>query len=187
VRKKALLGLGLLLIAAGLSFPSTASSAQPIHESSISALKQGTLIAKIRIPRFGKTYYRGIYEGTSGPKVLNTLGLGHYEETQLPGEEGNFAVAGHRFGYGGPLLNIDKFKAGDFVIVETKTATYKYKWLQTKVVLPTKVGVINPIPEGLIDPEKNGHYLTLQSCTPIHINTHRIVAWFSLEATTPSR
>lgn len=187
IRKLALTS-GLLLAAVDLSSPAFASGevlhSAPLGSPSHSQLKLGQRIATIKIPRFGKTYARGIFEGTNGPKVLNTLGLGHYEETQLPGQEGNFAVAGHRFGYGGPLLKIDKFKAGDYAIVESSTAIYRYRWIATKVVLPTVVGVIDPIPEGLVDPEHNGHYLTLTSCTPVHINTHRIIAWFGLQETT---
>lgn len=176
-------GLGLLLSAIGLGLPLTAATAQtPAVTSQAIVLKQGQRIATIRIPRFGPTYVRGIFEGTNGPKVLNTLGLGHYEETQLPGQLGNFAVAGHRFGYGGPLLNIDKFRTGDKVTISSAGVTYVYKWLKTAVVLPTVVGVINPVPQGLNDPEQNGHYLTLTSCTPVHVNSHRIVAWFSLQA-----
>lgn len=187
MKRNLALSLGLLFVAVGLSSPALAASPQAqtahIAAAPTSAVKLGQRIATIKIPRFGKTYNRGIFEGTNGPKVLNTLGLGHYEETQLPGEEGNFAVAGHRFGYGGPLLKIDKFKTGDYAIVETATAIYRYKWLMTKIVLPSVVGVINPVPQGLVDPENNGHYLTLTSCTPVHVNTHRIIAWFSLQET----
>lgn len=186
--KKIALSLGLLLVGLGFALPSYGSPAPVIHEAPTikqAALKEGALIAKIRIPRFGKTYNRGIYEGTSVPRVLNKLGLGHYSSTELPGQEGNFAVAGHRFGSGGPLLHIDKFRAGDLVTVETSKAIYTYQWLQTKVVLPSEVHVIDFVPKGLIDPEKNGHYLTLTSCTPVHINTHRIIAWFSLKETKP--
>ena len=143
--------------------------------------KEGKLLATIRVARFGKTWVRKIYEGTNSERVLNKLGVGHYEETELPGELGNFAVAGHRFAYGGAFLNIDKLKAGDVAIVETADATYTYKWLQTAVVSPSAVDVVAQKPVGLKDAENNGHYLTLTSCTPVHINTSRIAAWFSLQ------
>ena len=149
-----------------------------------SAIAEGKLIAKIRIPRFGASYVKNVYEGTSVTNVLNKLGIGHYEETELPGEPGNFAIAGHRTGNGGPFRNIDKFRAGDIVTVETSKGTFSYKYLATKVVKPSAVGVIAQKPLGLVDPEKNGHYLTLTSCTPIGVNTDRIVAWFSLVTTT---
>ena len=149
-----------------------------------SAIPEGKLIAKIRIPRFGVNYVKNVYEGTSVTNVLNKLGIGHYEETEMPGEAGNFAIAGHRTGNGGPFRNIDKFRAGDIVTVETSKGTFSYKYLATKVVKPSAVGVIAQKPVGLVDPEKNGHYLTLTSCTPIGVNTDRIVAWFSLVTST---
>lgn len=167
------------------SFAAETPSVSSVKIVKTAAFNEGQLIAKIRIPRFGSKYERGIYEGVSVPRVLNTLGIGHYPETQLPGEEGNMAIAGHRFGNGGPMLKIDQFQPGDHVKVETADAIYTYKWLQTKIVLPKEVGVIHRVPVGLKDPEKNGHYLTLTSCTPVHINTHRIIAWFSLEKTEP--
>jgi LPXTG-site transpeptidase (sortase) family protein len=145
-----------------------------------SAIPEGKLIAKITIPRFGANYVRNVYEGTSVSNVLNKLGIGHYEETELPGEAGNFAIAGHRLGNGGPFRNIDKFRAGDIITVETSKGSFSYKYLATKVVKPSAVGVIAQKPVGLVDPENNGHYLTLTSCTPIGVNTDRIVAWFSL-------
>ena len=149
-----------------------------------SAIPEGKLIAKIRIPRFGVNYVKNVYEGTSVTNVLNKLGIGHYEETEMPGEAGNFAIAGHRTGNGGPFRNIDKFRAGDIVTVETSKGTFSYKYLATKVVKPSAVGVIAQKPVGLVDPEKNGHYLTFTSCTPIGVNTDRIVAWFSLVTST---
>jgi LPXTG-site transpeptidase (sortase) family protein len=148
-----------------------------------SAIPEGKLIAKIRVPRFGVNYVRNVYEGTSVNNVLNKLGIGHYEETEMPGEAGNFAIAGHRTGNGGPFRNIDKFRAGDIITVETSKGSFSYKYLATKVVKPSAVGVIAQKPVGLVDPENNGHYLTLTSCTPIGVNTDRIVAWFSLVTT----
>jgi LPXTG-site transpeptidase (sortase) family protein len=148
-----------------------------------SAIPEGKLIAKIRIPRFGANYVKNVYEGTSVTNVLNKLGIGHYEETELPGEPGNFAIAGHRNGNGGPFRNIDKFRAGDIVTVETSKGTFSYKYLATKIVKPSAVGVIAQKPVGLVDSENNGHYMTLTSCTPIGVNTDRIIAWFSLVTT----
>ncbi len=56
-----------------------------------------------------------------------TKGPAHYGGTQLPGEVGNFAMAGHRVGKGEPFLNLDKLKAGDPVIVETATTWFVYR------------------------------------------------------------
>lgn len=55
------------------------------------------------IPRFGEDYYRTIAEGVSLEPVLNRMGLGRYPNAAMPGEVGNFAMAGHRVTYGKPL------------------------------------------------------------------------------------
>ncbi len=143
-------------------------------------LKVGDIFAKIRIPRFGDDYVRNIAEGTSVTKVLNTVGIGHYVGTAMPGEVGNFALAGHRSGNGGPMRNIDKFQAGDQVIVETTTDTYNYRYLESAIVKPDALGVIAEVPEGLSSAMVNGKYLTLTTCTPIYVNTERYIAWFEL-------
>jgi LPXTG-site transpeptidase (sortase) family protein len=145
--------------------------------------KEGSHLATMVAPRLGAKWVKKIFEGTSLAKVLSPLGLGHYSETQLPGEVGNFAVAGHRFGSGGPFLNIDKFKAGDLVYVSTGSAKYTYRFLQTKTVLPSAVEVLLPLPGGLVAQSSSKAFLTLQTCTPVHINTHRLIVWFELIAT----
>lgn len=150
-----------------------------------SSLSAGSVIGKLYVPRYGKKYVRTIAEGTS-MTVLNGVGLGHYTGTQMPGEEGNFAIAGHRFGNGGPMLLIDKLKTGDLAYVKTSTSWFTYQWVGTKIVKPSYVGVVYPIPQGLPTAEQGGHYMTFTSCTPVHINTLRIAAWFELVSETPA-
>ena len=147
-------------------------------ESSASDLQVGEVFAKLYAPRLGENYVREIAEGTSLEKVLNTVGLGHYQSTQMPDEVGNFAIAGHRAGNGGPFRNIDKFVAGDEVYVETATKRFTYRYLDSKVVPPTALNVIGAQPSELTQKSESGKYLTLTSCTPIYVNTNRIIVWF---------
>ena len=51
------------------------------------------------IPKFGANYAKPIAEGIS-MDVLNTIGVGHYPQTQKIGEKGNVAFAGHRQTHG---------------------------------------------------------------------------------------
>lgn len=146
--------------------------------SSTARLQVGEVFAKFSAPRLGENYVREIAEGTSLEKVLNKVGIGHYVNTQMPGEVGNFAIAGHRAGNGGPMRDIDKFVAGDLVYVETSTKKFTYRYLETKIVPPTDLGVISPEPVGLKTKSESGKYLTLTSCTPIYVNTNRIIVWF---------
>lgn len=160
-----------------------AAEVEPIKvdvAKSSNGLAIGQVFAKIRIPRFGTDYVRNVAEGTSVSKVLNTVGIGHYLNSQMPGQVGNFALAGHRAGNGGPMRNIDQFQPGDEVTVETASANYIYRYLESKVVAPEDTGVIARIPVGLKRAVANGKYLTLTTCTPIYVNTERYVAWFEL-------
>ena len=154
-------------------------------QEATSTLTTGTVFAKIYVPRFGATYVHAVAEGTSLETVLNKVGIGHYSGTQMPGEVGNFALAGHRFGNGGPMRNIDKFKTGDRIYVRTSSTWFIYRYLETKVVEPSEVGAISSKPKGLQTLIESGKYLTLTSCTPIFINSHRIIAWFGYESEQP--
>ena len=157
------------------------ASGAPIRTEShaTAELKVMDWIGKLYVPRYGKNYVRIIQEGTT-PSVLNGAGLGHYQGTQLPGEQGNFAIAGHRAANGGPMLKIDKLRTGDRAYVKSKTGWYTYEWVATRVVKPTDVSVIYPVPAEMPGSEEGGSYLTFTSCTPVHVNTFRIVAWFKL-------
>lgn len=158
--------------------PAQASQFSKIHVSA--TLKEGTYLATIIAPRLGATWSKKVYEGTSISRVLTPKGLGHYSMTQMPGEVGNFAVAGHRAGSGGPFRNIDKFKNGDLVYVLTSSKKFTYRYLQTKIVKPSSVEVLLPRPGGMTVTTHAQSFLTLQTCTPIHVNTKRLIVWFEL-------
>ena len=170
--------LAAMVVTLGLLLASTLGSASV--SAATQAPKEGTPIATMTASRLGSKWVETIYEGTSLKRVLTPLGLGHYSMTQMPGEIGNFAVAGHRAGSGGPFRNIDKFRKGDLVVVKTKQATFTYRYLQTKVVEPSEVEILLPEPSGLTVPRKSDSLLTLQTCTPIHVNTKRLIVWFEL-------
>lgn len=140
------------------------------------------IFAQMYVPRFGETWTRLIAEGTRWHPVLNEIGVGHYRDTAMPGEVGNFAVAAHRGGFGGAFKEIHRLQAGDRVYIKTKNYWFVYKYLQTKIVEPTATGVLAPIPEGLNGAVAGGRYMTLTSCTPIFVNTERIIVWLELES-----
>lgn len=90
----------------------------------------GTGIAVLYIPRLGADYHFAIVQGSAVPDDAELeKGPAHYADTQLPGEIGNFGVAGHRVGKGEPFLNIDKLRVGDAVVVETKKKWFVYRVL----------------------------------------------------------
>jgi sortase A len=90
-------------------------------------LPVGDGFANLYIPAFGKDYVKTIIQGT-GDSDLDR-GPGHYVNTQVPGQIGNFAVAGHRVGKGEPFLNLDQLHPGDKIVVQTASHWYVYTML----------------------------------------------------------
>ena len=101
--------------ASASSTPGATSTASKGPKYTQAQLDQAMAI--LTIPRFGADYKVPILVGTSDYALGR--GVGWYENTQLPGQIGNFAIAGHRVGKGEPFLNLDKLRPGDAVIVET--------------------------------------------------------------------
>nr|WP_169733306.1 class E sortase [Amycolatopsis pretoriensis] len=90
-------------------------------------LIDGKAFARIHIPTFGVDYNFTIQEGTDDASL--EVGPGHYKGTSLPGEPGNFAVAGHRVGKGAPFNDLDNLSSCDQIVIETSTDFYIYKVL----------------------------------------------------------
>lgn len=124
--------------------------------------------ANLHVPAFGTTYANTVAETTDWWTVLNLddKGIGHYEMTQMPGEPGNFALAGHR---SGPLINsfreVMNLRIGDPLFVETAEGWYTYRFRSMEYVLPEEVDVLNPFPriEGAVGDDQ---ILTLTTCHP---------------------
>ncbi|HKS46634.1 MAG TPA: class E sortase [Amycolatopsis sp.] len=90
-------------------------------------LIDGKAFAKLHIPAFGADYHFTIQEGTSAAAL--EIGPGHYRGTALPGEPGNFAVAGHRVGKGAPFNDLDLLASCDAIVIETQTDFFVYRVL----------------------------------------------------------
>ena len=137
---------------------------------------EGELIAQIYIPRFGSQWQRNLVEGTDLTQ-LNKHGLGHYTDSQMPGQIGNFAFAGHRNGYGQPLGDVDKLQEGDPIIVRTQDYWYVYHYTSYKIVLPTDIEVVAANPENPgATPTKR--MLTMTTCEPKYSTpTHRWISY----------
>ncbi len=87
----------------------------------------GEGFAKIRIPVLGADYVFTVVEGTDPDDLY--IGPGHYPETQLPGEQGNFAVAGHRVSKGSPFNDLGLLHSCDAIVVETQDDWFVYRVL----------------------------------------------------------
>ena len=143
-------------------------------------------VAILHIPRLGSGP-----DGTGIP-VLEGVGLdilnkatGHYPGTALPGQIGNFAVAGHRKTHGEPFRHLDELRAGDLVYVETAQDWYTYRIDAAPVIVqPTDLGVVDPVPgEPGVRPTRP--LITLTTCNPWWSSTQRMIVTGELVATRP--
>ena len=109
-----------------------------------------------------------IYHGTSD-EVLQA-GAGHYIGSSLPvGGEGTHTVlTGHRGLPSAKLFtDIDRLRKGDVFYVRTLGKTLAYQVDQIQTTLPDEVR--------LLEREEGKDYVTLVTCTPYGVNTHRLL------------
>ncbi|MFD4293649.1 class E sortase [Rhodococcus sp. NPDC058532] len=94
----------------------------------------GEGFARLHFPTLGAAY--AVVEGTSNEDLK--AGPGHYTDTQLPGEPGNVAIAGHRNGSGAVFEHLDRLGACDAVVVETRTEWMTYRLLPLAAAAPER-------------------------------------------------
>ena len=163
--------------------PSTSSPpASPTTPTTVPVPPPGDAFAILRIPRLGAAWAKPVYQGV-GLDVL-AKGIGHYPDTQLPGQVGNAAFAGHRAGHGNPLIDIDTIRPGDAIVVETADTYVIYRADRSEIVPPTDVKVLAPVPDqpGVAPTEA---WLTLTSCEPKYGSTNRFIVFAKLDRSVP--
>ncbi|QOD43817.1 class E sortase [Clavibacter zhangzhiyongii] len=143
-----------------------------------------TDFGNIYIPRFGPDYVVPVATGVGLGDVLNLGKIGHYRETQMPGEVGNFAVAAHRTTYGKPFNQITDLRVGDAIVVETQDGWYTYRFRTLEYVKPTGVDVLNEVPQAP-DAQAGDRILTMTSCNPLFSAAERVVAYSVFESWQP--
>lgn len=112
-----------------------------------------TPIALIEIPSINLS--QGLVEGITDD-VLQYY-LGHFENSAMPGEKGNFAVAGHRVSdYSEAFVNLYKTEIGDQIIVKANKKEYIYEITDNFIVSPENVSVLDDTEDATI---------TLVTCT----------------------
>jgi sortase A len=128
---------------------------------------EGQPIGTIEIPSIGANYV--VVQGTDTADL--ELGPGHYDNTPLPGQPGNAAIAGHRTTYLHPFYNLNELVAGDPIYVTTTQGRFQYDVTALIVVAPTDLAVLDPTPEPT---------LTLTTCNPRYSASQRLVAQATL-------
>ena len=141
-------------------------------------------LGQMHIPRFGTDYNKGIYGGTTRAGTLDKLGIGVYTNSKMPGEVGNFAMAGHRTTWGKPFNQLDKLHVGDAIVVETADGWYTYRFRTLEYVKPSQTDVLFDVPQlpGVATGER---YITLTACSPLYSLAERIVAYGVFESFQP--
>ncbi len=109
-----------------------------------------------------------IYHGSSEETLAN--GVGHLEATALPigGEGNNPILTGHR---GLPraelFTRLDEIKKSDLIYIRVLNDNLAYEVDNINVIVPDDVSTLQPI--------SGKDMITLITCTPYGINTHRLV------------
>ncbi len=153
----------------------------------------GGIIGNMYVPRLGSGSTRAVANGVSNPSVTINRGFyGRYDNSQWPGQPGNFAMAVHRTGWGTSFTQAQTIRPGDHFYLETPQGWYIYTVRNTEYVVPTQVTVVNPVP--LSDkPAVDGQsIMTITTCSPINGNGERLVIygilsdWQPIEAGVPA-
>ena len=123
-------------------------------------------MSRVRIPRIGVDL--PIYHGTSERTL--SRGIGHLYGSSLPvGGPGSHAVLTGHNGFVQATLfdDIDQLADGDLIIITTLGEDLFYKVDQIKTVLPDNTEFLRQV--------AGRDYVTLVTCTPTGVNTHRLL------------
>lgn len=135
-------------------------------ESTTNVLQVGEMLGYIEIPKIDVDL--PIYEGTS-ESVLQK-GVGHLRNTSLPvgGKGTHVALSAHRGLPSAKLFtDLDELEVGDMFYLYVLDETLAYEVDQ---ILVTEPRISNEL-----DIDENEDYVTLITCTPYGINSHRLL------------
>lgn len=136
-------------------------------ESYNSLLNQANgIMGSIEIPKIDVDL--PIYHGTEDDVL--SVGVGHIQGTSLPvgGENTHCVLSGHRGLPGSSLFTrLDEMKEGDLFFLSVMGETLAYKVYDIQVVDPDNTEVLE------ITADKDD--VSLVTCTPYGLNTHRLV------------
>lgn len=143
----------------------TSSAPQLAYEDMLRATSDG-LMGRVRIPRISLDL--PIYHGTSDQTLLK--GVGHLKGTSLPigGVGTRTVLTGHRgLASAEMFTRLDEVGVGDTFTVETFGEVLTYRVVEKKVVEPHESEALRA--------DASRDLATLVTCTPLGINSHRIL------------
>ena len=147
--------------------PFIPGSGRVLPENYLSVLNvEEGIMGYIDIPEI--QVYLPIHHGVS-EEVLEK-GAGHIEQTALPiGGIGNLAVITAHTGYtGADMFNrLIELKNGDIFLIHVLDEIFTYEVDDTRVILPDEIESLLPV--------QGKDYVTLVTCTPYGVNSHRLL------------
>lgn len=139
--------------------------------------KQDEGFALLYIPRLkADVWGMPIVEGTSYKALAS--GVGHYTKTEMPGEVGNFAIAGHRATNGEPFARFERLQKGDLIHIRSAAGWFTYELFQDQKIPNTGLWVLGDHPVGVIS--ESNQLITLTTCDPRWNSTRRWAWWGKL-------
>ena len=99
-------------------------------------------------------------------------GAGHHVGSANPGESGNCIISAHNDIFGEIFRDLPDLDLGDKILAHTASQVYRYVVTQKRIIEPTEVSVMYPT---------SSPVLTLISCYPYGIDTHRVVVIAELQ------
>lgn len=146
--------------------PFVPGSGYALPDNYLDVLNIDGVMGRITIPKIGVDL--PIYHGTDAETLEK--GVGHIESTSLPigGEYRHAVLTGHRGLPSAELFTrLDELEPGDQFYLHVLDATLAYQVDQILTVEPQEL-------ENLVA-EPGQDYVTLVTCTPYGINTHRML------------
>ncbi len=126
------------------------SVGQPSRPLVAQPLVEGTVVGQVEIPEIDLS--AEVLEGVSAGTLR--VAAGHVPETELPGEDGNAAIAAHRDTL---FRNLEAIRPGNLILVRTPRGTFRYRVSWTGIVSPRDTRVLEPT---------GSEALTLVTCYP---------------------
>jgi sortase A len=131
-------------------------------------IREGDAIGRLQVDRIGLNNV--FLQGTT--TAILQRGPGHYPTTQLPGQGGTVAIAGHRTTYGAPFRNINEIRDGDEIRLVMPYGAFTYEVEKHEIVDPTDVGIVDPVGYDRV---------VLTACHPLYSAAQRWVVFAKLK------
>ncbi|MGN0984526.1 MAG: class C sortase [Gemmiger sp.] len=146
--------------------PFLLGSGMALPQNYLETLNVNGVMGTVRIPKISVEL--PIYHGTDAQTLEK--GVGHIRQTALPiGGSGVHAVLTGHSGLPSARLfdDLNKLETGDLFFIDVLGEVHAYQVDDIQVVLPGEVEALNPV--------AGRDLVTLITCTPYGINTHRLL------------